>query len=265
MGLPDPNSAAPEPSPSDQAKEVVPAHPGRRQGLRILAFSVVAGLAAGLLAWAIGETRVVNPGPVENQANFMGTGFMIPQITHEARLEGVRVNATRANAVVGGLTGLLLGLVGGAAIGPGRRAALAGGVGLVVGGLAGAVVTWTTMPLFEEWRAPDTAAVLPSLVMHGLFWLPAGVAGGLALGLGLRDRVGLAVAGGAMGALLATVLYEVVGALAFPLAGTGEPVSTTWLTRLLARLLVATFTAVAAALVLSPRVPKAEVGAPAMT
>ena len=163
------------------------------------------------------------------------------------------------------MTGLLLGLVGGAAVGSGRRAAQAGGVGLVVGGLAGAVVTWATMPLFEDWRAPDTAAMLPSLVMHGLFWLPTGVAGGLALGLGLRDRVGRAVAGGAMGALLATVLYELVGALAFPLSGTGEPVSTTWSTRLLARLLVATFTAVAAALVLSRRDPTAEAGAPAVT
>jgi hypothetical protein len=227
--------------------------------------SVVAGLAAGLLAWAIGEMRVVNAGPVEKQVNFMGTGFMVPQITHEARLEGVRMTATKADAIVAGLTGLLLGLVGGAAIGSGRRAALAGGVGLVVGGLAGAVVSWATMPLFEEWRAPDTGALLPSLVMHGLFWLPAGIAGGLALGLGLRDRVGLAVAGGVMGALLATVLYELVGALAFPLASTGDPVSTTWLTRLLARLLVASFTAMGAALVLSRPVPTAGAGAPAVT
>ena len=265
MGPPDPNSAAPEPSPSDPAEEVVPAHRGRRQGWRILAFSVAAGLAAGLLAWAIGETRVVNAGPVEKRVNFMGTGTMVTQITHEARLEGVRMTATKVNALAAGLTGLLLGLVGGAAVGSGRRAAQAGGVGLVVGGLAGAVVTWATMPLFEDWRAPDTAAMLPSLVMHGLFWLPTGVAGGLALGLGLRDRVGHAVAGGAMGTLLATVLYELVGALAFPLSGTGEPVSTTWSTRLMARLLVATFTALAAALVLSRRDPTAEAGAPAVT
>jgi hypothetical protein len=263
MGLPDPNSAAPDLSPSGQAEEVVPAPRGRRQGAKILALSVVAGLAAGLLAWAIGETRVVNTGPVQKQVKVMA--FMATQITHEARLAGVRVDATKANAIVDGLTGLLLGLIGGAAVGSGRRAALAGGVGLVVGGLAGAVLTWATMPLFEEWRAPDTAAMLPSLVMHGLFWMPAGLAGGLALGLGLRDRIGLAVAGGVMGALLATLLYEVVGALAFPLASTGDPVSTTWLTRLLARLLVATFTAMAAALVLAPRVPTAEAGATAVT
>ncbi len=259
MGLPDPNSAASEPSPSGQTEEVVPAHRGRRQSGKILALSVVAGLAAGLLAWAIGETRVVNAGPVQKQVKVMA--FMTTQVTHEARLEGVRLDATKANAIVDGLTGLLLGLIGGVVVGSGRRAALAGGVRLVVGGLAGAVLTWATMPLFEEWRAPDTAAVLPSLVMHGLFWMPAGVAGGLALGLGLRDRIGLAVAGGVMGALLATLLYEVVGALVFPLASTGEPVSTTWLTRLLARLLLATFTAVAAALALAPRRPKAEVGA----
>ncbi len=227
-----------------------------------MALSAAAGLLAGILAWGAGETRAVNSGPVEEKVNFMGSGTMVPIISHEARLAGVRLTAIKAFGVLGGLTGLLLGLVGGASVGQGRRAALAGGVGLMAGILVGAGVPWATLSWFEQRRAGNTVDLLPSLLMHSACWIPIGAVGGLALGLGRRDRILSALVGGVLGALLATVVYDMIGAGFFSLSGTGEPLSLTPMTRLLGRVLVATFVAVGAALAfMSPaQTPEAVTG-----
>ena len=221
----------------------------------------LAGLAAGGLAWAAGETRAVDSGPAEKRSSFMGSETMMPQVSFESQQAAVRLTSTKAFGILGGLTGLLLGLVGGATAGSARRAALAGGVGLAVGGLLGAGVTWATLPAFERGRAADTGDLLASLLMHGAFWIPIGAAGGLALGLGRRDRIASAMVGGALGALVGTVAYELIGGMVFPMAETGAPISLTATTRLLGRLLVPTLAAVGATLALTRRVPTPEVAA----
>ena len=64
----------------------------------------------------------------------------------------------------------------------------------------------------------------------------------------------IAVAGGIGGAAIGTALYDVLGAVLFPLAETGQPISEAWQTRLMAFLLVALATAAATlAVVPSPR------------
>ena len=88
--------------------------------------------------------------------------------------------------------------------------------------------------------------------MHGAFWIPIGAAGGLALGLGRRDRIASALVGGAFGALVGTVAYEMIGGMVFPMAETGAPISLTGTTRLLGRLLVPTLAAVGAAMAIAP-------------
>ena len=79
-----------------------------------------------------------------------------------------------------------------------------------------------------------------------------GTAGGaglaFAVGLGQRGRLGQAVAAGFLGAVLGAVAFECSGAAFFPLARTGELISETWPSRLLARLLVTLGAAVAVAL-----------------
>src|SRR5262249_32114368 len=83
-------------------------------------------------------------------------------------------------------------------------------------------------------------------------WSVVGAAGGLALGLGLGGlgqalRAGL---GGLLGAALGATAFEAVGALAFPTEETDQPISKTWVTRLIARVLVAVLAAAGAAVAL---------------
>jgi len=52
------------------------------------------------------------------------------------------------------------------------------------------------------------------------------------------------VLGGLVGGLLGAVVYEMLGAFAFPMAATTKPISETWGTRLIARLSVAILAAV---------------------
>jgi hypothetical protein len=61
--------------------------------------------------------------------------------------------------------------------------------------------------------------------------------------------------GGLAGAVIGTIAYEAIGPALAPLAGTGDPISTTWPTRLLARLLVPVGTAMAIALTGRPARP----------
>ena len=74
---------------------------------------------------------------------------------------------------------------------------------------------------------------------------------GFALGLGIERPVWWlsSAFGGLLGAVAAAVLYEFVGAIAFPLDKTSEPVSATIGTRLFAQLVVAVLTAAGAIMV----------------
>jgi hypothetical protein len=235
-------------TPPDAAESTPgPADAGRPPGRRLVALAAGTGLLAGLAAWAAGETPVVVAQPVGHEVNFFGSGVMVPAMTPEAELAAARRTSAATYGVLGGLLGLLLGLLGGATARNARRAAMAGGAGLAVGALLGAGIPWATLPAFEPWRAGGEEALLPALLMHAAFWVPIGAAGGLALGLGRQGRALPAAAGGAAAALVASVVYELCGAMLFPTAATAEPVSATWGTRLLAHVLVATFAAAGAA------------------
>jgi hypothetical protein len=62
----------------------------------------------------------------------------------------------------------------------------------------------------------------------------------LAFSIGLRSRHhGRIIFLGLVGACLGAALYEVIGAMIDPLAETSDPISGTWPTRLIARVLVA--------------------------
>jgi hypothetical protein len=81
--------------------------------------------------------------------------------------------------------------------------------------------------------------------MHLGLWVLLGAAAGLAFGIGRTEprRWGITLVGGAIGAAMGTLLYEVLGAFLFPLAETSKPISEAWQTRLMAFLLVALATA----------------------
>ena len=91
--------------------------------------------------------------------------------------------------------------------------------------------------------------------MHGTIWGLVGALAGLTfvVGFGERRLWVRALATGFAGALVGAVAFDLIGAVAFPGAMTDDPISRTWGTRLMARLLVTMATAAAVSLVLPAR------------
>jgi hypothetical protein len=152
--------------------------------------------------------------------------------------------------ILGGSVGLCLGLAGGLVRKSALWAIIGGATGLILGGAAGVGVTHLTLPMyFAHARAND---VTYSLILHCAIWAAVGGAAGLAFGVGLGgwSRIVRCTVGGLGGAALAAVIYEFAGSVV-PLAMTDRPVSRTWESRLLARLLVGVVVAAGAALLAS--------------
>jgi hypothetical protein len=225
--------------------------------------ALTAGLMAGVASWLAGEADILQVAP--EKVLFQGMGGQ----SFEPTLLTVRVaeqqTAVRVFGVFGAVTGLALGLAGGLAGYSKRRAGIAAGVGLVVGGIAGAVAPLAVLPIFYLAGGPSSDDMIPPLFMHAGVWMGVGAAGGLAFGIGLGDRrrAFATLLGGAVGAVIGAIIYEVVGAIAFPRDMTASPISTSWETRLLARMLVSFLAAVGIALAAtnrpepSPSVPRA--------
>ena len=129
----------------------------------------------------------------------------------------------------------------------------AGTLGLVLGGAAGAAAAFALSQVFHEWFRASTDNFSKDLrwplLLHVGMWLPAGVFGGLALGIGHEGwRRGLQAAfGGVLGVVAAAFLYEILGALMFPTAKTTHPIAIDGRARLLAHMSVSLLVAVVAA------------------
>jgi hypothetical protein len=221
---------------------------------------VLGGLLAGLVSFGIGEAvyEIIPTGKVE--VNLMGTKTMT--VDRGTSMVADARNGALTFAVLGLCLGGCLGLAGGLA----RRStsgALTGGmVGSTLGIALGAGVSLALLARFISMRYNYFEYdLLISLLMHGLIWGLLGAAAGLAYAVGLGELrlSGRAVTAGLVGAVLGTVAFELIGAVFFNAAETDEPISETWQTRLMARLLVTVATALAIALLL-PDPPKAVVG-----
>jgi hypothetical protein len=152
-------------------------------------------------------------------------------------------NGVVAGAELGALMGVAMGFAGGLSrqsVGAAWRAAL---IGLVLGAALGAVASLAFIPLYfvaKRFSATAEPDLSVAMLLHAGIWMSVGAAAGMAfaLGLGERRRAGRAVLGGLLGALVGTLLYDVIGAAYFPLDGTSDPIAQTWYTRSLARLIV---------------------------
>jgi hypothetical protein len=125
---------------------------------------------------------------------------------------------------------------------------------------AGATAALTKVAVSYYYRAVASSEdnlssdmVVP-LIFHGSMWICAGAFAGGAFGFGLGgvNRAIRGAIGGALGALLATVVYDFIGALFFPLAETAGPISTAWPARLIAVMGVAMLVSVGAILAAGP-------------
>ena len=165
-----------------------PAGPGAvREGVsgglglaRIL--TVVAGIVAGLAAFAIGEHTAGLIPPDTVQFNFFGATRGI------ASRDTPRV-VMRTAALAFGVLGLCLGGCLGIAGGVARRsaaAAVAGGsLGAVLGAVLGGGATLALLPSFLEMRRNhQNLDMIIGMLMHGVLWGPLGAAAGLAVAIG---------------------------------------------------------------------------------
>jgi MFS family permease len=219
-----------------------PSSPGRTWML-VLA----AGLFAGLAGFGIGEVAprffpVSRELPPEIRRSSV-------QMTIELGRRSDVSHDQSAALAYGGL-GMILGLTLGVAGGLARRspgaAIVAGVVGMVLGGAAGAGMTRVLLPFYHATRAALSEAdrnsdLALALETHGGIWLAVGAAAGLALGIGLGGgaRTARAFLGGLMGAGVGAAIYEFGGAIVFPLAETFRPMAKQMPPRLSAHLAVA--------------------------
>ena len=190
---------------------------------------LISGLAAGVIAWAIGEAMIV---PEMRRLAMKGEAIVPPTVSGT-------YNAIVSFSALGAALGSALGLAGGLIRRSFLRACLAAVVGLCVGGGAGALASRLVLPVFFGHLSDDDLTY--SLMVHGGAWAAVGASAGFAFALGLGgwgQLLHMTVAG-AGAALLATVIYEIAGGILSPFAMTNRPVSVTWQSRLAARLIVA--------------------------
>ena len=226
--------------PSPTRPTIMPARAPEMVAIPILWGSVLlAATLAAVAAWLLGESGLGRVAPEKTDVMLMGVKL------HDVTTATVRAAELRSAVVIfasfGGVLGLATGLAGGLTGRSLRTSALAALVGLVAGGAAGGLAPVGVLPAYHSLASGGFPEPLTALVAHAGIWAPIGAAAGLALGLGLggRGRALRALTGGVFGALLGAVAFDVVGALAFPLDETSRPVSTTALSRLVARLLAA--------------------------
>jgi hypothetical protein len=223
---------------------------------RLVTMAIVAGLAAGVVSWLIGESVVTVVRPPYQVQNIMGQTIL--KATFKDQSAADLKNATLAFALLGGVLGAALGIAGGLVRRSARAGTVSSVVGLLLGGMMGAAASLAFLPVYYSAleRAQEELSrdlTLP-LFVHGGIWAACGLAGGVMFGIGLGagwTRTINAAIGGLVGAVLGAVLYEMIGAIAFAGDKTTIPLATTWKARLLARLLVATLSAMLAAVVIN--------------
>jgi hypothetical protein len=234
--------------PSGAAGEAAVGSPGSNArselGAQTWSIALIAGLAAGTIAWGIGE-RMLIPELVLPTAKGTNTDLTLAA-------EGIH-NAVVAFGVLGAVMGVCSGVAGGVIQRSVLWTLLAAASGFVLGGGAGMGIAKMLVPIYyEHIREND---LTHPLIVHGGTWAGVGAVAGLAFAIGLGSgwgRMMRLVAGCAGAALLAAFIYDFVGVTVFPLAMTDRPVSKTWETRLLARLLVAVLIAAGAVLAMQP-------------
>jgi hypothetical protein len=221
-------AAGPEPSPVGTS--------------RLLLFCLVAALLAGTASLLAGEAIVHH-----YDEDLLPPAKYNPSHEEIARWHHARLYcATASFAAMGGGLGLAMGMAGGLARRSIFRGASVAIMGLLLGTIFAASASLLLVPIFYKNHDPQSGDLIFPMLTHGAIWSVLGAIGGLVFGLALGDkgRWKSTLVGGFVGGAAATVVYEIVGALAFPMDRTDLPLAASITTRAMAQLLVAILSAV---------------------
>jgi hypothetical protein len=242
-----------------------PAWPSSRS---VWVVALVAGLAAGLGAWAGGEAyypqrfrEYYNRTPEMAKMDRVAVEQEMTRQMQATKPPAEMKNTAITYGMLGGLLGLTLGIAGGWLSGRAPRAVIGGVIGLVLAGAVGASLFAAVVPVFYRRLDPESGLGL-MLMTRGLAWTGLGAAAGLGFGLGLGGTRAIVagLVGGLVGAFLGSIAFEVFNSLLFPVLRAYEPIpgnDDAGLPRLLAHLLIAGFTAFGVAYAIVDQRPKA--------
>ena len=229
-----------------------PQHPPvgrpRLRHRHVWAIALTAGVAAGLFSWLGAELGRQAFRPRLFKVEILGR--IVNQPSEESQVAADLKNATLGFAILGGLTGLAMGLAGGLAVHSPARGVIVALTALAAGALVGGLACLALLPLFYRRHVPDVNDLLTPILIHGGIWMAIGGVGGLAFAIGMRsgrhrlDAVGAACVGG----FLASILFHLLCASFYPDLSSMEPVAGTSVLRLFAMILVTVLVAAGSAM-----------------
>jgi hypothetical protein len=198
---------------------------------------LVAALAAGSIAWGVGERMHDYYGPTQEASR---SRYDFRALNREQGAAD-RKNAAIAFGTFGALLGLLLGVCGGLTRRSAPAALAAGLTGLLVGATAGAVAGYMITPLFRRYYSDESPSLLLPLLVRGAVCAFVGLTAGLALGLGRRGPGGISrgLLGGLIGSALGITAFELMSAFLFPMERNDKLIPTSMIMRLFFYLYVA--------------------------
>jgi hypothetical protein len=218
-----------------------------RSHQQIYAFALIAGIVACLISWLAGElTReVFKPRLVTTV--FQGMRMVGPST--ESQNAADFKNAVLAVAILGGVSGLVLGFAGGLGGRSPVRGAIVGVGALALGSLVGTFASIALFRLVYGRLVPDPNDLLTPIMAHGGVSAATGAVAGaaFAIGVGRWRQIARAMGGALLGAVLATVVFHLLGETFFRDSRPGDPVASSSSIRLLSAFLVAVLTALGAA------------------
>jgi len=212
---------------------------------RVWLCALSSGLLAAVIGWVGGERAARSfhwEGHVQVE-DLDARGQRDPSLARsllKSRENAETKNAALAMGILGAVLGLAFGAAGGLSRRSTRAAAVGGITGLLLGAAVGTVVPWELVPLFYRSLSRPPNPALPLLIHTGMYASIGGV-GGLAFGLGLcgPGGAGRGLLAGAMGAVLGSIIYNILHTITFPLEWDFSPMPGKGGSRLLAHLCVA--------------------------
>jgi hypothetical protein len=212
---------------------------------RLWLCAISSGVLAAVIGWVAGERAARSfhwEGHVQvEDLDARGQrDRSLPGSLLKSRENAETKNAALAMGILGAVLGLAFGAAGGLSRRSTRAAGLGGITGLLLGAVVGTVVPCELVPLFYRSLSRPPNPALPLLIHTGMYASIGGV-GGLAFGLGLcgPGGAGRGLLAGTMGAVLGSIIYNILHTITFPLEWDFCPMPGKGGSRLLAHLCVA--------------------------